>query len=343
MQHLALQISLLGFTGFFVMTSCQNRSVGHIGATRLVIMQQIPVIESRFDENFRATLDLLLPHQCHDTAFIQEQIFLERIDLEVPFRKEFVIPPKLWRDFFGSNNPDTKKTLREDMFYLGDTCFEKNTDRQFLAESRLGCTSYQQVIGDFLRRNRNALVYFISTDTLQKNYDAGGLHRLVHHDPVKLNCRIVEDLRKKPLEELAGTTVIMILIPPGIPDTLRKQGPVSTRQVQHHRAPVKAGGRLTNAGCPPDSVVHKANEYHRILINEFRNLLHYIATTEDEELKQKYIADADREIHKIPGACIEGIAGSLGEFLNSGFSKHVKVFPLTDKCNVITGIKINDQ
>jgi len=351
MKKAMLQILSLAFI-IAVTASCRNDSIGHIGATKLVIMQPIPVTDNRFDENFRAVLDLLMPHRCHDTAFIQDQIFLERIDLEMPYRREFAIPPKLWRDFFGSNNPDKTKALREDMLYFHDTCFEKNTDKQFLTESLTGSTGYADIICRYLSRNRkNSLVYLVSADTMRKTFHAGNFSGEVNSDLARLNCRIVGDLRNKPAEELAGLNVILILIPPEANDTLQHQVSVEKTAVRHAAAPppvqaiatkkpVIAGIPGKNARCAPDSVISRINSERNAIINEFRNLLHYIATTTDDDLTRKYRADADREIRRIPGVRIEGIAGNLGDFLNSGFSKQVKVLPLTDHCNMITGIRI---
>ncbi len=334
--------------GLLLVVSCNNGSVDHINSSTLVIVQKIPVVEKKIDENFKAALHLLYPVQCHDTAFIQDQIFLERIDLKVPFKREFVIAPKLWRDFFGSNNPDAKKSLRENLLYLGDTCFEKNPDRPFLTESMIRGEDQPKVIGDYLSRNgKNALVYLISADTAMKTYEINGSAREVFGDFAKLNCKIVSLLRGKTREELNNTSLILVLIPPpGTVDT-------ATGSLQDSIRMVKKGKKLPaiktavipvkNTSCPPDSVVNRINKQNNLIINEFRNLLHYIATTNDDELKKWYRQDADEELHKIPGLKIEGIPGHLPEFLNSGFPKNVKVAPILNNCRVIIGVRIGES
>lgn len=332
-------MSLL-FAGLVLMTSCQKGDIEHIGETRLVMLQPIPMIDHKFDENFRATLELLYPHECHDTVFIQEQIFLERIDLPVPVKREFVIPPKLWRDFFGSNNPDAKRALREDLFYFSDSSFEKNPDRQFLLDSTANGKDQSKVIGDYLLRNRkNSLVFLISNDTLCKKFAIGGVFKDVHNNFAKLNCLIVSELRKKPREELRNTTVILMVIPPARMDTASNHIKI--------RNPLIYPGTLHGKGatCPPDSVVNTINKHHQAVIREFRNLLHYIATTStDDTLKKMYREDAWSEIHKIPGVKIEGIPGNdLHKFLNSGFSKNIIILPVNDQCKVITGILISEH
>jgi hypothetical protein len=157
-------------SGLAVTTSCQNGSVEHIGATKLVILQKVPYVDKSLDENFKATLELLYPHACHDTVFIQDQIFLERIDLKASSKHEFVVPPSLLRDFFGSNNPDKKRALRESLFYLGDTCFERKPGKQLLAETEISPENQPKVIGDYLTRNRkDALVYLVSFTFADRN------------------------------------------------------------------------------------------------------------------------------------------------------------------------------
>jgi hypothetical protein len=322
-----------------LMTSCQNGSVDHVGASRLVILQQIPMVEQQFDGNFRAVLDMLYPLQCHDTAFIQDQVFLERIDLTTPYRREFIIPPKLWRDFFGSNNPEKKKSLREDLFYLSDSSFEKNPDRLFLADRKDGTFDQEKILGEYLWRNRNnSMVYLVSSDTVCNSFGTGPARREVHHDLARLNCRIVEDLKKKTREELMNTTVILVLIPPRTEDSvLHKQAPKAGMS----RTPGnKTSGK--SPACPPDSVVTKTNKQNLSIISEFRNLLHYIATTRDDELKRKYREDAEWQIRRIPEVSIAGINGSLNAFLNSGFSQQVKVSATHNGCGVISGIKIDE-
>ncbi|MDP1621222.1 MAG: hypothetical protein Q8M08_02675 [Bacteroidales bacterium] len=328
--------------GLVLFTSCRNEYVAHVGATNLVLLEQIPVVENKFDVNFKASLELLYPHECHDTTFIQEQIFLERIDLKMPFKREFVIPTSLLRDFFGSNNPDKKKTLREELFYFSDTCFEKTPDKQFLLESPSDPTSQSRIIGDYLSRNRkNSVFYLISNDTMVKNYTIGRVATEVFHDPAKVNCRIVSDLRKKAGKELSNTTVLIILIPPVIRDSATRNSPLASFDTDHPKG--IRGGK--GSPCPPDSVVKKINKHHISVIQEFRNLLHYIATTnKDDTLRRIYREDAYREIHKIPGLKIDGIPGNdLNEFLNSGFSRTPVVSPISDHCKVIIGIRISGR
>jgi len=328
---------------FFILASCQNGYVGHIAGARLVTVQKIPMAENKFDENFRAMLELLYPYECHDTAFIQDQVFLERIDPDVPFKREFVIPPTLLRDFFGSNNPDKKRALREDLFFLGDSSFEKKTDRQFFTDSRVTKQDQYRLIGAYLLRNRkNALVYLVSNDTSGKTCEIGGVDRKIHNDLAKLNCTIVSDLRKKSSEELLHTTVILVVIPPEVKDTMKNKPEPKASSGVIRRKDYRQG---TGARCPADSVVSKMNKQRNSVIREFRNLLHYIATTiTDETLKRTYREDAAREIYKIPGVSIEGIPDNdLGKFLNSGFSRNVLVTPVSDPCNLIVGIRITQQ
>ncbi len=332
--------------------SCQNGSIDHIGGTRLVILQPIPMVENTFDEDFKAMLELLYPIECHDTVFIQDRIFLERIDLAVPFKKEFVIPSSMLRDFFGSNNPDKKRALREELFYGGDTCFEMKPDRQLSVESQISRAKRPLTIGHYLSRNRkNTLVYLVSADTLCKNYKTGGFTREVHNDYAKLNCRIVSDLRQKTREELMNTTVILVLIPAENDDSTGIALTIDSAANRNASAsgikpPVASQARMPVEGsrrCPADSVVIKINRKRQAVISEFRNLLHYIATTvDDADLKRKYREDAFAEMHKIPNVKIEGIPGNdLREFLNSGFSRNVAVSPVVDKCGVIAGVGIN--
>ena len=349
-------IFLIGLlpVGLLFMASCQNGSIEHIAGARLVILQQIPLVETRFDENFKATLELLYPYECHDTVFIQEQIFLERIDLPVPFKREFLIPPNLMRDFFGSNNPAKKRALREELFYLSDTAFEKKPDRQFLTDSQISSTTPAELIGDYLSRNRtNAFVYLMSNDTTCNNYEIGGVAREVHHDPAKLNCRIVSDLRKKTKEELIHTTVIVVLIPPEIrAEKSAVEQPAST--VNDRRQPAgasddpashKGNHRKIGSACPSDSVISNINRQRLVIIQEFRNLLHYIATTsKDKALKDSFREDAWKEIHKIPEVRIEGIPDNdLTRFLSSDFTRNVMVSPVNDRCLVIEGIRITPR
>jgi hypothetical protein len=346
------------------MNSCQNGSVERIGATRLVLLQQIPLVENRFDENFKAALELLYPHECHDTVYIQDRIFLERIDLKTPFKREFIIPPSLLRDFFGSNNPDKKRALREELFYFSDTSFEKSPDKQFLTDPEVDRIDHAKAIGDYISGIRkNDVVYLISNDTLYKKFETGGIIREVHNDFAKLNCRIVADLRKKSKEDLVNASVILIVIPPEITD------PVSNYSLQEKRAlpaghqasaghkngKTSAGasgnerrqGIFTGSGsqCPPDSMIVSINKQRHSVIMEFRNLLHYIATTRrDDTLKNTYRKGAFNEIHKIPEVKIEGLPDNgLDEFLHSDFSGNLIVSPVRDQCEVIIGVRINVQ
>jgi hypothetical protein len=339
----------------FIMTSCQNDTIEHIGETRLVILQQVPRIENKFDENFRAMLELLYPHVCHDTAFIQDRIFLERIDLSAPYTREFIIPQSLVRDFFGSNNPDKKRALREELFYLSDSSFEKNPGKQFLTDSPISHINQSKAIGAYLMRNRNnAMVYLISSDTLHKKYETGGVSREVWTDFARLNCKIVADLRKKSKEELLNTTVILVAIPPEIIDTtanpVRPDTICSPKKHNISKGRVDPASRTevskrAGSHCPPDSVVNRINKKRTSIMTEFRNLLHYIATTQDDaDLKAKYKEDAYSEIHKIPQVTIDGIPDhDLRKFLNSGFSRNVAVSPVTDHCGVIAGIRISER
>ncbi|MCX6269363.1 MAG: hypothetical protein NTW16_18755 [Bacteroidetes bacterium] len=346
-------IFLMGFlpAGLFFTASCENGSIEHMGDTRLVLLQKVPVVETRFDENFKAALELLYPHECHDTVFIQDRIFLERIDLTVPFKREFIIPPSLMRDFFGSNNPDKKRALREDLFYLSDTSFEKKPDKQFITDSLISTTEPAKLIGDYLARNRsNSLVYLMSNDTNCNNYEIGGAAKSVYHDAAKLNCRIVTDLRKKSREELLRTTVIVVIIPPEILETEPGLEQVASAADNRHklvRGAVEPAGpkgyhKTTGSACPPDSAIAKINRQRLAIIQEFRNLLHYIATTsKDKALKDSFREDAWKEIHKIPQVRIEGIPGNdLSGFLKSDFTRNVVVSPINDRCQVIEGIRI---
>jgi hypothetical protein len=358
--------------GVAMFTSCQTGSVEHIAATKLVILQKVPVVDNMLDENFKASLELLYPHECHDTVFIQDQVFLERIDLKTPCRHEFAIAPSLLRDFFGSSNPDKKKALREELFYTGDTCFEKKLPRQFLADGEISKEDQPKIIGDYLSRNRkNALVYLVSSDTACRQYQIGGSAREVHSDFARLNCRIVEDLKRKTREELLNATVVLVLLPPETPDTT-KSGSAESEEVKVEQkkvvAPVKhtesapvsrdqnkqkkiksatprAERSATHPACPPDSVVKKLNLQYTAIVTEFRNLLHYIATTrEDAELKRRYREEAISKIHQIPHVIMEGIPGNdLQAFLNSGFSRNVTVSPVMDRCKVIAGIRIGEK
>jgi hypothetical protein len=249
------------------------------------------------------------------------------------------------RDFFGSNNPDKKKALREELFYLGDSCFEKSPDKQFLVDSSISVADQSKVIGNYLSRNRkNSLVYLVSNDTLLKKYVIGGVARTVHHDFAKLNCMIVSELRKKAREELIRTMVILIVIPQEPEDTssiipiANTTSPRATKKMASAIIKHRAGGP-----CPSDTEVNNTNKHHSAIIREFRNLLHYIATTNsDASLKSTYQADAYMEIHKIPGVRIEGIPDNdLRKFLSSGFSASVSVSPVYDPCRMIAGIRID--
>jgi|GEM_PF-2420713 len=322
-----------------LITACNEGYVGHIGATRLVILQPVPMAGNKSEENFRGTLELLCPHECHDTAFIQERVVLERIDLATPAAKEFVIPQNLVRDFFGSRNPGKKRALREDLLFYGDSAFEKHPGKAFLDTASVTGLDYLKTIGDYLARNRkNALVYFLSSDTLVTTFAAGGIERPVWHDPARLNCRIVADLRKKTPEELAAATVIIILLPPGTDETGSRSAPKRNRQ--SGTAPGREG-YPKGAPCPPDTVVDKLNIHHNAVIREFRNLLHYIATTKtDDTLRRIYRDDAWNEINKIPGLVVQGVPGNdLRRFLWSGFSANISVTPVVDLCGVITGVR----
>jgi hypothetical protein len=322
-------------------SSCQNGNIEHVGTARLVILEPVTMADKKFDENFRAAMELLYPFQCHDSVYIQDRIFLERIDLETPYRREFMIPPSLVRDFFGSNNPAKKQSLREDLFFLSDTSFEIRPDTQFLLPTHAEPGMYPRMIGEYLTRNRkSALVYFFSFDTLIRNFPAGGTFRDVYHDIAKLNCRIVSDLRVLPVSDLPGTSVIILIIPQNTTDTAATDYPQGSRN--NSSAKQRREGFSGSKGCQADTAILRINRERTAIITEFRNLLHYIATTTlDDELKRKYRYAAWAKIGQIPGAVTEGIPGNdLGMFLNSGFSRNVKVYPVFDHCRMIKGVHI---
>ncbi|MCX6304029.1 MAG: hypothetical protein NT040_03585 [Bacteroidetes bacterium] len=337
------------------MASCRNGVVEHIHGTRLVILQKIPVEANLTGRNFNAALELLYPHECHDTAFIQDHIFLERIDIKESFTREFVIHSSPLRSFLSRNDPHEKRTLRENLFYLSAASFQKHPDKPFLTDAHTGRDYQLAAIRECLSEvEQDMPVYLIGSDTAGKNCEINGVSRMVYTDVAKLNCRIVEDLRKKSKEELRNTMVTIILLPPGLLDNADGFAGIETGG-QHPGVDVKnsAGNHLpskryrTGLGspCPPDSVVAKTNRKYMSVIEEFRNLLYYIATTsKDEVLKTTFRDDANKEIHNIPNPVIEGIPGNdLNGFLNSGFSRNVVVFPVSDNCGVITGIRIIQQ
>jgi hypothetical protein len=318
-------------------SSCHQEHIDHVGAAKLVILQPVPQVENRFDEDFRGALGLLYPFQCHDTVFIQERVFLERIDLEAPVRREFSVTPNLLRDFFGSNNPDKTRALREALFFDGDSAFESQPGTLFLTGSSLDPEDYPGLIGAYVARNRkHTLVYLAGSDTARAWFPVGRDTMKVYHDQAKLSCTIVSALREKSREELAGTTVIVILIPPVPADGGDAFG--DTRPV----SPRKPSGKSYNRGCPPDSVVTATNRQRQEVITAFRNLLHYIATTTDDaELKRKFREDAWEALHTIPEVAVEGIAGNdLRRFLYSGFGSNLQVTPMLDRCRLICGVHI---
>ena len=325
--------------------ACQNGSVEHLGTARLVILEPIPVTEGKFDEDFRASLELLYPFECHDSVFIQDQVFLDRIDLKPNVTKEFAVASNLLRDFFGSNNPGKKQALREVLFYHGDTCFEKKPGAPFLEATQSCPDTWPALIGDYLSRNRkNSLVYLFSEDTLCVTYPVRGREQVVHHDVARLNCRIVSDLREHAPKALIEMTVIILVIPSGDPEPgqpLLSQDEGSLPPMPGKRAG-KEAGRLTS--CPPDSAIVRVNKERRAIITEFRNLLHYIATSSDAELKRKYREDARAEIYRIKDVIIEGIPrNDLTGFLNSPFSKMITVDATYDRCGQISGVHIGGR
>jgi hypothetical protein len=184
-----------------------------------------------------------------------------------------------------------------------------------------------------------------SEDTLCNSYLVSGRAHAVFHDPARLNCRIVSDLREFPARVLAGLTVILLVIPPGNQDSATL--PVADESGGSPSVPGKIRGGAAGRGsaaCPPDSVTRRINRERQAIITEFRNLLYYIATTSDAELKRKYREDAVAVISRIKDATVEGIPGrDLAGFLNSGFSRNVTVDAAYDRCGQIGGVYIGGR
>ncbi|HNY01789.1 MAG TPA: hypothetical protein PKG48_04340 [Bacteroidales bacterium] len=337
--------------------ACQTGYIGHSGSTRLVIAGPVTMEERHFGRDFREALGLLSPHQCHDSTFIQDRVFLERIDTDPPCCREFIIPPSLIRDFFGSNNPEKKKVLREEILFFGDTAFEKHPGDGFLVPSALDTGELQIRLARYLKRlSSHSLVYLYSADTLTGSFPVAGKERSVYHDFGRLNCRIVADLALRSREEQASAEVVVVLLPeppkdfPQAEDT-SKPVPRSKKLLKARKPETRIppGERevdyamLPASGCLPDSIITRLNRDRREVITEFRNLLHCIATTHDDaELKRKFREEADRVIHRIPVPIIEGIpSGDLPAFLATDFTSRITVTPVTDRCHLITGIRID--
>jgi hypothetical protein len=324
--------------GIILASACGNGSVEHIRDTRLIILQPIALADGRFDGNFRAMLELLYPHQCHDTAFIQDKISLERIDLPVQVKHEFTTQSNQFREFFDRNNPEKQRTFRTSLFFKSNSAFEKNPDRQFFLAQQISGMSVSNSIGNYLLKyGRGALIYLITSDSTCRNYQISGVQWRADHDFARLNCRIVEDLKKIDKTELPQTTVILIALPPNLAETtMMSQETGAGEEVED---PYKG----TGLNCPPDSVVDRINRQRTTILLAFRNLLYYIATTNDADLKTKYRDDALAEIQKIPKVKIEGIPDKdLPRFLFSGFARTVMVFPVENGCKVITGVRISE-
>jgi hypothetical protein len=322
--------------GVILAISCVNGSVEHIRDTRLVILQPIPVADDRLDENFMAMLELLYPHQCHDTAFIQDKIILERIDLPVPYKREFTTHPGQFEAFITRNNPEKQRELRTNLFYNSNNSFENYPDRQFFSDPPGSEMSLSNTIGNYLLiHGRGALVYLITSDSTCRNYQISGVQWKVDHDFARLNCRIVEDLKNIDKAELLQTTVILIAVPPENSET--------TVQSETLSGEIQRSYTAGSSNCPPDSAVDRINRERTAIILAFRNLLYYIATTKDADLKTKYRVDAMAEIQKIPKVKIEGIPDKdLPGFLYGGFAKTVRVLPVENGCRIITGVRISD-
>jgi hypothetical protein len=273
-------------------------------------------------------------------VFIQERVFLERIDLETPFRHEFSVTPNLLRDFFGSKNPDKIRALREEMLFTGDSALEQKPDPLLLTASRVEREDFSRLIGAYVARNRNnTLVYLAGSDTTCAWFPAGRDTMKVYHDHAKLTCSIVSALREMSREELAVTTVIVILVPPGAAEEADAFTVPERAAGKGHQKPMK---RAAGRGCLPDSVVLALNMERQQVITAFRNLLHYIATTTgDAELKRKFREDAWAALRTIPDVEVEGIPGNdLHRFLYSDFGSEVSVTPITDRCRLICGVRI---
>ncbi|MFZ4522097.1 MAG: hypothetical protein ACOYNC_10340 [Bacteroidales bacterium] len=331
--------------GILWLTSCRHDKVAQIAETRLVLFQEIQFQKTKIDGRFRALLELLYPHECHDTIFIQNRVFLERVDLAVPFSKEFRSSSGVMMDFFSVNSPEAKQAERRQLLFTSTNSLENRPWPQLLADSPLDIGDQDNVVRDFLRKtDTTAMIYLASFDPTRTVFAAHGITREVHHDLSKLNCRIVEDLRKRSQEKLKNATVIILLIPPGIQAGATDQ--LMIERTAPNRVPVskEAAGKDRGGGseCPPDSVVEMINKRHNEVIREFRNLLYYIATTnKDEALRKSFREAALREISKIPELTVEGIEDmDLHGFLNSSFRRNVAVVPISDHCNRITGIRI---
>jgi len=332
---------LAGLPALFA--ACNQDHVGHVGSARLVILQPVPVADGRFGEDFRAALELLYPFRCHDSAYIQDRVYLERIDISPFYRREFTETPNLLRDFFGSNNPAKKRALREEMLFLGDTAFEKRPDSRLLSAASAGTAGYTRILEEYLRRNRaNMRVYLLGTDTTQQTIAPGGMTLPVFHDPAALACRIVSDLGREEAARLRELAVAVILLPARAKPFRQPASPRAASPIVADRTDRETPG--TPDGCPPDSTVERLNAERQAVITAFRNLLYYIATTgEDAALRQKFRDDALREAGRIPGLRVEGVPGGLSGFLVSDFGKGTVVTPLTDRCGLIDGVRIEPR
>ncbi len=354
---------ILPIAALLAMSSCQSGYIGHSGSTRLVILQPVRMEDRHFTRNFREALELLCPHECHDSTFIQDRVFLERIDRELPFSREFVIAPNLVRDFFGSNNPEKKRALREEILFFGDSAFEKYPDAAFLDTAALSDDETERRIGDFLDRLQGGeFVYIFSRDTLAGYSTYNGKSEPVYHDYARLNCRIVADLAVLERRQQASAGVVVILLPErrksrdaaGIADPEAVDYPVKGPAGEKTASPGERRNRKKDTGsamrpsdreCPPDSAVARLNRERQAVITEFRNLLHCIATTRDDgQLKRRYREEAGRTLLRIPSPLVEGVpSGDLDRFLASEFSARVTVAPLFNGCRVIEGIRIEGK
>ena len=319
--------------------SCSDGYIGHIHETRLVILQPIPDSNHMIEKHFRSFLTLLYPHECHDTTFIQDEVALERIGTPVPYRNGILRNSDPLRDFLGITDAATMRSQVSRWLFSGMHAIEKNPPGALSMDHSFPATQIRDTLLQYINyRCAGAFVYLISMDTACKTFIIGAETIKVCHDPAILNCRIVSDLRNTGDEEAKESLVVIILIPSGDNGTTMENEPFTPNESSWIQQ-----AEMNKTPCPPANNIGRMNHERDSLITEFRNLLHYIATTKlDVKLRNNFCEEAYREIHRIPGLRVEGIPGNdLHRFLFSGFPVTTTITPIINSCRLITGIRIH--
>lgn len=324
--------------------ACREVRSYRVAEVKIAVPGPVPVTGGRVDPAFMAVLELMYPFQCHDTVFLQDRLILERMDLANPVTKEFPVKPGGFSALPGMENPDKRVALVEAMLCQGDQSFERQPGGDFVLSRSWNRQKAYRAIGRSLQNlRRGTLVYLIGPDTAKKVFSGPALQKEIFHDPAKLNCRIVSDLRTIPGEERSTTRVLILYVPPDrVPGYSSGSSALPGEVWYAGDFPGRAGG---SGPCPPDSMIRALNVDRMEIIREFSNYLYYISTTRDDDgLKARYGREAADLLTRIPGFRTEGIPGNdLRQFLGSSFRQGTTADPLIDPCGLICGIRIDPK